>query len=401
MTETLNETLHCADQENVSKLINDSIEKFKKKLASTILYEGPFEPKQEKQYMFRLYNDLKSPCEWLGDNCYITFNAILDCNASPDKIVAGATFGVAKHKNKDNEDESKNIEYDAEINTIEGKPILNNIEFGVYFVVNPYICEDNNAYINNVTNEIKSALRHEFDHAYKELFKQTIVSKKDGIILDKPDFKKGYDQVAYMLRRKMNNRKNKGIDERDQEEILLSLLYKLNYIERSAYVAGFNQDVYNDVLKGDIKKDIKKYSNYKAYYDCLDDMKKFNDITLFRRYMDNIHKLFGDEIKTLKELKEKLSSKLNDVLRKMESTYAYYLMNESYFKDTPPIKECVKAYNMRRCQRHEKILENANTDDRIVMNIFCKYYMVNDEDHYIRGINNFCYGSIWPFNDMN
>ena len=295
MSYELNEDLHIPDKENVDLLVDDIVKEIYRGTSSVLYLHMPFTGNTEPgnvSVTVELRN-VNKYCKWIGDN---------------NRVICDIWF------NQDRSGVVSNFDEQAKGLGIirEADPVLNIPPCIDYSYIRIVISVAKGEYNYNLLyDKIKTCLRHEFAHMYKEIVSPTIFELSDKSENTK-DFMIGYDNIVEALKHIKFDKK--------EEFKFLSMLYKCSYVERDANISSFYQALLNDASKIENIKDI---SSYKEYYEYEDYKSIFDTdiLNLFEKYKNDIQYMYGKNINNVDRFSTIIKKHIDTVLNKMSKVY--------------------------------------------------------------------------------
>lgn len=356
----LNEEQHIPDKDNITKLVDALIDEIYKSTASVLYMHMPFtgNTDPDKVSVDIELKNINKFCSWIGDHnrvvCDIWFNQDESGVVSNfDEQVKDLGIIIQGDKNFDIPNKIDFCQIKIEVS----------VKKGTYNYNDLYL-------------KIKYYLRHELGHMYGESQHPTICDVSETTDNSKR-FMDGYDKLmTYIKDRDLNK----------YEKTFLDILYRCCYIERTAHICGFYQLLINDVCSGKGLGDFKSYNEYLMYYRY----KEFihtNDISsLFEKYKEIIHDMYGININTLERFINILDKHIDKIIKNLMNVYysVYEISRDSVITESLNHDKIKNDYyeRYRKSLFSDKVFED--TVDQLIAESILKDHMNSTYQGYLR-----------------
>ena len=373
----LDEKLHVPDSDNVDILIQNVFDDIEKDIMTELHQRTPVSglPLNNRTAgLIRLTSDI-NPCKWLADDCAVVYKVYFDNDMHQKKasFFNNTGRGYIEH----------GIDELAISPRIHMAILL--VEFSISDDVYNNIGDPVKPKVSDVLLDVKSMLRHELSHAYKELFVPDKFQYKDtryrGVDMQK--FSNAYDLVVDRL----SELRGEICDEKN----FLFLLYSCCFKETDAHISGFYQSLLNDATVHGGVDTLDSYPDYINYNNNVKFVSVFNDPDIFRKYKPVISALFGSSASEYPNFRRRMIAINKDVIDKMKCLYGFVKTNQRDYSETKNItlEESIFVYERDLAEYTKKLYEGVHSDDNIIIDVLSHHYVMTDQNSLLQRVRAF------------
>ena len=338
MNKEINETFHISDPENVDKLVDLIYQIFLDNGLMSI-----FKTKNKTSFGFDLGEiDRGGLCGWLGDDNTFGFRTEFGDHQSVN----------SSFDNYNGDGYIEKISIDDSINILHGAVFFFDIKISklnFYYDFSEIAAKD-------LEFTIKSRIRHELCHAYKELYIKMLFKEKGSteINTDSDLFFKEYKEITDIIKSRPNMS--------DDERLFLTFLYYSCYIEVDANVHGFYEKIRRDKKNNELKS-IESYTEYTTYKMFLDNIDKISNKNFISKYKEHVDNIFNKRFLDVSYFKNKSIGILSNTIKKLKSIYDRVSVYGNIIQKDDDISKLKSEFNehLRFISGYENIDDSEKT----------------------------------------
>lgn len=377
----INEAMGVPDPDRTEQLINAIIGRIRKEIETYILANTPMSGfcliLPEVKHTFTLSGDLHI-LPWLDENTMFTY----DYNLKADNFSVNAKFAPILET-------SDVYVYKDGTRVIRYSTINLNFSFGQKDL-------KDKKFMRSAWDEIKTILRHELEHAYEELMRNTIFPAKYEDLYNESSttesmFMAGYADITknlFHISSIINDEKDQSQKNKLRYELdFLNALYHINRLEVKANIAGFYQRLINDYdVTNNISSDINTYKEYKKYKTYSNFIENFSDKDLFDKYRDDINLMYGIGVTGIRKLQLALKSNLDRFFKKAEKLYKKLRENIEQNSNNVDVRlhdNAARNFYEKKMARKGFDFDNMDEHERTIMESVASHYLITEADEYL------------------